>query len=41
MAPHSRFAPVEYDVESEIKALVRCGLPRADWLAKTFWAPRR
>jgi predicted phosphodiesterase len=25
---------VEYDVDTEIKALSRCGLPHADWIAK-------
>jgi predicted phosphodiesterase len=27
---------VEYDVEREVKALFACGLPHADWLAKTL-----
>jgi hypothetical protein len=27
---------VEYDVEREIKALSGCGLPHADWIAKTL-----
>jgi len=27
---------VEYDVDREIKAMVDCGLPHADWIAKTL-----
>jgi predicted phosphodiesterase len=27
---------VEYDVDSEIKAVFACGLPHADWVAKTL-----
>jgi len=27
---------VEYDVGSEIKAVFACGLPHADWVAKTL-----
>jgi hypothetical protein len=29
---------VEYNVEREIKALSFCGLPHADWIAKTLKA---
>jgi diadenosine tetraphosphatase ApaH/serine/threonine PP2A family protein phosphatase len=29
---------VEYSVETEIKALSSCGLPHADWIAKTLQA---
>ncbi len=32
---------VEYDIEREIKGLGQSGLPRADWIAKRFWPPRR
>jgi diadenosine tetraphosphatase ApaH/serine/threonine PP2A family protein phosphatase len=31
---------VEYDVDREIKALSRCGLPHADWIAKTLESGR-
>jgi hypothetical protein len=27
---------VEYDVEAEVKALSSCGLPHADWIARTL-----
>jgi len=27
---------VEYDIEREMKALSACGLPHADWIAKTL-----
>jgi predicted phosphodiesterase len=27
---------VEYDVDAELKALARCGLPHSDWIAKTL-----
>ena len=27
---------VEYDVDRELKALSSCGLPHADWMAKTL-----
>jgi predicted phosphodiesterase len=27
---------VEYDVDRELKALARCGLPHSDWIAKTL-----
>ncbi|PYT16049.1 MAG: metallophosphoesterase, partial [Acidobacteria bacterium] len=27
---------VEYDVDKELKALSTCGLPHADWVAKTL-----
>jgi predicted phosphodiesterase len=29
---------VEYDVEKEVKALSSCGLPHADWIARTLLA---
>jgi hypothetical protein len=29
---------VEYDVDKELKALSACGLPHADWIAKTLRA---
>jgi predicted phosphodiesterase len=31
---------VEYDVGAELKALSRCGLPHADWIAKTLASAR-
>jgi predicted phosphodiesterase len=31
---------VEYDVDREIKALATCGLPHADWMAKTLESAR-
>ena len=27
---------VEYDVDREIQALANCGLPHADWMARTL-----
>ena len=27
---------VQYDVDAEIKAVFACGLPHADWVAKTL-----
>lgn len=32
---------VEYDVDREIKALADCGLPHADWIAKTLAGCRK
>ena len=31
---------VEYDVDKELKALARCGLPYSDWIAKTLESGR-
>jgi hypothetical protein len=31
---------VEYDVDKEVKALARCGLPHSEWIAKTLLAGR-
>jgi hypothetical protein len=31
---------VEYDVNSELKALSACGLPHADWMAKILESGR-
>ena len=31
---------VEYDVDREIKALSTCGLPHADWMARTLASAR-
>jgi predicted phosphodiesterase len=31
---------VEYDVDRELKALTQCGLPHADWIAKTLESAR-
>jgi hypothetical protein len=31
---------VEYDVDRELKALSTCGLPHADWIAKTLASGR-
>jgi hypothetical protein len=34
--PSPTIRRVEYDVEKELKALSSCGLPHADWIAKSL-----
>jgi predicted phosphodiesterase len=36
--PSPTIRRVEYDVEKELKALYSCGLPHADWIAKSLHA---
>lgn len=36
--PSPTIRRVEYDLEKELKALSSCGLPHADWIAKTLHA---
>lgn len=31
---------VEYDVDKEIQALAACGIPHADWIARTLLSAR-
>jgi predicted phosphodiesterase len=31
---------VEYDLDKELQALSRCGIPHADWIAKTLASAR-
>ena len=31
---------VEYDLDKELEALARCGLPHSDWIAKTLESGR-